>query len=575
MNRSAKGLGLLLTLCASGAILAGQSGASADPLKGKCDQFLAKNNTCGAIHGWTNVIVRVDGSLSEARLAQLKALSADPYRQLPLIHSVAIAVPTRNLERLAALPFVSHLSKDVAVRKYDEFTVGSSEAGAAWQSPYNLSGNGVTVAVVDSGVHSLLDLNVPGLLGTGLLSSNRIAASVNFVPGTSSADDTCGHGTHVSGIIAGNGQSSSGLGCYHTYYGIAPKAKVVNVRVLDQKGQGTVSQVVSGIQWCVSNKSKYSIRVLNLSLGHPVGESSTTDPLCQAVEQAWKSGIVVVCAAGNDGRMNDSVTNGMDNEGYGTEYGSIQCPGNDPYVVTVGATKSIDGKRADDKIATYSSRGPSRLDLVLKPDIIAPGNKIVSTLAPNSYLDANYSKTNQVPLLSYVLGLLGANANKYFVLSGTSMASPVVAGAAALMLQAQPTLTPDTIKARLMISADKWLRPDGTADPCTYGAGYLNIPAALSSRVVATQPAMSPTLSEDSSGNVYINMDRALWGSSIWGTGVADLRAVWGTRAIWGSSVNTIDASRAVWGTSVWSDRAVWGTTSGAVDLSSKAIVGD
>jgi serine protease AprX len=574
MNRSIRRLGLAAALCAAGAGLA--AGAGADPLAAKCDRFLTAGAAGHPTRGWTQVIARLDGRLTSSREAQLKSLGADTYRRLPLIHSVALSIPARNLAKLAALPFVSRLSKDVSVRKFDEFTVGSSEASTAWQSPYNLSGSGVTVAVVDSGVHSLLDLNAPGLLGTGLLGSNRIVANANFVPGTTSADDSCGHGTHVSGIIAGDGQSSSGLLCYHTFYGIAPKAKIVNVRVLDTTGQGTVSQVVSGVQWCVTNKTKYGIRVLNLSLGHPVGESCTTDPLCQAVEQAWKAGIVVVCAAGNDGRLYTTNTPGMDNEGWGTAYASIQCPGNDPYVVTVGASKSIDGHRADDQVATYSSRGPSRLDLILKPDIMAPGNKIISTLAPNSYLDQNYSKTNQIGLLTYALSLLGANTNKYFVLSGTSMATPVVAGAAALMLQAHPTLSPDTVKARLMLSADKWTQPDGTADPCTYGAGYLNIPAALNSTAVTTQSAMSPSLSEDSQGNVYINMDRALWGTrAIWGTGITDLRAVWGTRAIWGASTNILDASRAVWGTSVWSDRAVWGTTTGAVDLSSKAIVGE
>ena len=128
----------------------------------------------------------------------------------------------------------------------------------------------------------------------------------------------------------------------------------------------------------------------------------------------------------------------------------------------------------------------------------------------------------------------------------------------------------------MMMSADKWMDPSGVTDPCTYGAGYLNIPAALNSTVVATQYAVSPTLSEDTDGNVYINMDRALWGArAIWGTGIYDLRAIWGTQAIWGASSNVLNASRAIWGTSVWSDRAIWGTASSSVDLSSRAIGGE
>ena len=249
--------------------------------------------------------------------------------------------------------------------------------------------------------------------------------------------------------------------------------------MLDDTGSGTVANVIAGIQWAVANKAKYNIRVMNLSMGHPVGESYRTDPLCQAAEQAWKAGIVVVAAAGNDGRISDLNVAGADNEGWGTNYGSIASPGNDPYVITVGAMKQVDQYRNNDRIATYSSRGPSRIDLVLKPDIVAPGNQVISTNTNNSYLSKNFGGTNMVPYSAYVAkGQESAASKAYFRLSGTSMATPVVAGAAALMLEKDPTLTPDAIKARLMLSADKWLGPAGLGDPCTYGSGYLNIPAA-------------------------------------------------------------------------------------------------
>src|SRR5262249_43611400 len=154
-------------------------------------------------------------------------------------------------------------------------------------------------------------------------------------------NDLLGHGTHVAGIIAGNGYNSAGLTYYHTFYGIARRANIVNVRVLDDQGLGTVSNVIAGIGWVVGNKAGYNIRVLNMPLGNPVFESYTTDPLNQAVEAAWKAGIVVVCSAGNDGRVSDFVDtlNHPENEGYGTNYGSINVPGNDPYVITVGAMK--------------------------------------------------------------------------------------------------------------------------------------------------------------------------------------------------------------------------------------------
>ncbi len=542
----------------------------------KCDRFLMHSIERHPSTGWSSVIVKLSGADTPRRETQFRAIGMDIYRHLPVVGSIAARVPSRNLARLAALPFVERLSADAAVWKCDQFTVASSEADTAWKSPYNVSGSGVTVAIVDSGIHSVPDVNSTGLLNTGLLSSNRILSNISFVAGDNRTDDTCGHGTHVAGIVAGNGMSSSGLTCYRTFYGIAPQTNLVNVRVLNGTGEGTVSQVIAGIQWVVNNRAKYKIRVMNLSMGHPIGESYTTDPLCQAVEQAWKAGIVVVCAAGNAGRIQNSVDPTLDNEGYGTAYGSIQSPGNDPYVITVGATKSIDGIRAHDRIATYSSRGPSRVDLILKPDITAPGNQIISLLADKSYLDTTFSSTNQIPWSYYSLSLLGGNSTRYFRLSGTSMAAPVIAGAAALMLQATPTLSPDTIKARLMISADKWTDAAGNTDPCTYGAGYINIPAALNCTVVATQYAMSPSLSEDSNGNVYINMDSSIWGTrAIWGTNINDLRAIWGTDAIADASMNLLDASRAIWGTSVWSDRAIWGVDTSAVDLSSTAINGE
>ena len=124
--------------------------------------------------------------------------------------------------------------------------------------------------------------------------------------------------------------------------GIAPDANLVNVRVLDAQGSGAVSNVIAGLNWIVQNKAKYNIRVVNVSLGHPVYENYKTDPLNKAVEAAWKAGIFVVCSAGNDGRISDDTgAYPNDNEGYGTAYGTIQCPGNDPLVITVGAMKNM------------------------------------------------------------------------------------------------------------------------------------------------------------------------------------------------------------------------------------------
>ena len=537
----------------------------------KCnwDEILQRTITQKSTRGWTSAIVKIEGELTPQRESTLKSLGADIYRHLSIIDSVALRLPTRNLKRLSELPFVSHLSNDMGVKKYDEFTVGASGAGAAFQE-YGLTGNGVGVAVLDSGIQLSLDMLAAGSF------TSRITASVNMTA-EMDAEDSCGHGTHVAGIVAGNGTASTGSTFTHTYYGIARKSSLVNVRVLDGKGIGTVSQVIAGVQWVVANSSKYNIRVMNRSLGHPIGESYKTDPLCQALESAWKSGIVVVCAAGNTGRLQNNVNKSLDNEGYGTNWCSIQSPGNDPLVITVGASKYIDALRAHDRIATYSSRGPSRLDFVLKPDIIAPGNHVISSNCFNGYLENIYAATNVVPWASYSSMSLPGSSLSYFMLSGTSMAAPVVSGAAALMLEKYPTLSPNTIKARLMLSADKWVDPLGNADPFAYGAGYLNIPAALTNVAIPTQLVKSPSLSKVKNGNVVIKIDNAIWGNSaIWGiSGVTDFRSLLGNNALWGVSSNILNNSNAVWGRTFWSDNAIWGVSDAQADISPSVVYGE
>jgi serine protease AprX len=475
---------------------------------------------------------------------------------------------------LLSVGLLGLLVASLALANADAFTVCHTGADVAFNQ-YGLTGSGISVAVIDSGVRATGDLAQTAKGGP-----TRIVANVGF--GHTNTNDYCGHGTHIAGIIAGNGAASSGSQCFYTIYGIARQTNIVNVRVLDAQGQGTVSNVIAGIQWVIANKNAYNIQVINLSLGHPVGDHYYNDPLCLAVEAAWKAGIVVVCAAGNNGRLNATQTARATNEGWGTAYGSIQSPGNDPYVITVGAMKNFDGTRSDDRIATYSSRGPSRLDYVMKPDLVAPGNLVVSLNDPNGYLEQTYSATNQVPYSLYTTQYPGQLSPDYFVLSGTSMATPVVAGAVALMLQAKPTLTPDTVKARLMISADKWTQPNGLADPCTYGAGYLNIPAALACKAVPTMSAISPGLAADSLGNVYVDPNMVIWGTGvngtqvIWGvSGVNNLQVIWGTQVLWGTSANILNASQVLWGQSVWTNTSTSVQSSSSVDLTSTAIYGE
>lgn len=200
--------------------------------RSKNDAFLAKTLAQKSPRGWSSVIVQWNGARTPARMHRLRALGAASDRPLPLIHADALRVPLAKLARLAALPFVKHLSADLTCRKSDEYTVGATGADVAFAQA-GLTGSSVNVAVLDSGIQSeRADIQ------------NRTVAGVNFSGDADTIDDLCGHGTHVAGIIAGDGTASTGPAFFRTFYGIARQAGLVNVRVLDNTGQGTVSAVI-------------------------------------------------------------------------------------------------------------------------------------------------------------------------------------------------------------------------------------------------------------------------------------------------------------------------------------------
>jgi serine protease AprX len=297
------------------------------------------------------------------------------------------------------------------------------------------TGRGITVAILDSGVAPDPDL------------SGRILASVNFADSRVTRDPG-GHGTHVAGIVAGNGARSEG-----EFVGIAPEANIVDVRVLDSRGAGRISSVVRGIEWVIAHRGVYNIRVMNLSLGAPVTVSYRTDPLSAAVEIAWQRGIVVVAASGNSGPQRDTVVS----------------PGIDPYVITVGATDDLGTTTTgDDVLAFFSAWGTA--DSNAKPDLVAPGRRIVSLRAVGSMLDTLFS--DRV--------VTAANGATYIRMTGTSMSTPIVSGAVALLLQRRPDLTPDEVKALLVSTAQPYGGESGsTSDPAADGRGLLDIAAAM------------------------------------------------------------------------------------------------
>jgi len=492
------------------------------------------------------------------------------------VSGASVRISVKELDHLLKDDKVLYVSPDRPNKPMWDDAPPPVNASVARQN-YGVDGTGIGIAVIDSGVYQHDDLMTAD--GT----ASRIVYSESFVPGDPSTNDAYGHGTHVAGILAGNGRDSApGSGYSAQYLGIAPNANIINLRVLNATGGGSDSTVIAAINRAIQLKSQYNIRVINLSLGRNVYESYSLDPLCQAVEAAWQSGIVVVVAAGNLGR-DDS----WGEQGYAT----IQAPGNDPNVITVGAMSPLGTwTRTDDIVASYSSKGPTLLDHIVKPDIMAPGNKITSLLAPGSTL----------PSIAPTSALIGSSAGtQYLQLSGTSMATPVVAGAAALMVQMDSSLAPDTIKARMMREAWKGYPARGNSwahdikknaymsqyDVFTIGAGYLDIQATLSDNAVVNGGAASPTVVFDpiTRNAKLLNGTSVVWGQSmVWGQS-----SIWANSVVWGQ-LEVDDASSVVWGNSVvwgqadaaacsmvWGQSVVWGQLTDALNALSEDDPGD
>ena len=386
-----------------------------------------------------NVIVRYKMRPSARHHQAIERKGGHLRQNLDLVNSGSYTVSASGLQDLANDPDVEYVAPDRPVNATLDYANPAINANLALSYGYN--GEGVTVAVIDSGI---MDSH-PDLMDAYGRSRVVYSESFNLSEGNDYFD-RYGHGTHVAAILGGDASKSSSTLNARTFMGIAPKVRFVNLKVLDRNGVGTDSMVIAAIQRAIALKSTYNIRIINLSLGRPVMESYLEDPLCQAVEQAWKAGIVVIVAAGNEGRNNSMGTQG---------YGTISSPGNDPYVITVGAMKDMKTlSRGDDQMASYSSKGPTLLDQIAKPDIVAPGNKIIAALPTGLALTNSYPG-NKVPLNYYVANGTSQPSDYYFELSGTSMATPMVAGAAALLLDKQPSLTPDQIKAKLMKTASK------------------------------------------------------------------------------------------------------------------------
>jgi serine protease AprX len=530
---------------------------------------LAGSNRAPDLPGNSNspayVIVQYKTAPTQEELRDLSSYG-QITNQFVHVNAVCVWLTTAQITDVSKDHNVAYISPNRPTQGSLDITTAAVNANIAWSLGY--TGSGVGVAVIDSGIYAHDDLKTAN--GTG----SRIVYSQSFLPGLD-ASDQYGHGTHVAGIVGSNGKDSTGPAFTRTLKGVAPNVSLINLRVLDANGAGTDIGVIAGIEKAIALKSTYNIRVINLSLGRPVFESYKLDPLCQAVEAAWKAGIVVVTAAGNFGRDNSVGEHG---------YGTILAPGNDPYIITVGAMNDMGtATRSDDQMASYSSKGPTAFDHIVKPDLVAPGNGIVSLLAPRSTLATNY-QNNLVPNSYYQTNGVGTSSS-YLRLSGTSMATPVVSGAAALLLQQNPWLTPDQVKARLMKTADKALRLYTTAqDSITHarfnlqsdifevGAGYLDIQAALANHDLTSLPALSAVAVLNSASHNRRGEDNEEENSTHTVTITRNFLTSWGSFVIWsdnlvyGSDVLSGDGSGGdgFKGFSVvWGDSAIWGLDDG------------
>jgi serine protease AprX len=560
---------------------------------GKLDSKLSR----GSSDEPQDVIVTMKAGTKAGVRKRLEAQGGKVRKDHSIVNAVSARVDARALAALVSDPDVDHVSVDADITPH----------GAASTEPVISSvkqtlglgnwfaGSSLTVAVIDSGIAPMADFT-GRIVGTYDFTNYQGGALVPAV-------DEYGHGSHVAGLVGSSGASSSG-----TYAGVAAGVKLLSLRVLNKHGNGKTSDVIAALQFAVANKSRFNIRIINLSLGHPVYESALTDPLVQAVEAAVRSGIVVVVAAGNYGR--NPVTGVVG-------YAGIASPGNAPSAITVGAASNANTvERTDDRVASYSSRGPSWFDGYAKPDVVAPGHGLLSDSPEGSTLATSY------PALVYQ-----STGGKLMRLSGSSMATGVVSGLVAVMIEAHdyaaaqkyqssgrlkkllpytppPPLSPNAIKAMLQYSATPLRDANGVRfDALTQGAGEVDGLGAITlayvvdTSVPVGMPWMAPvpastlfgaTLESWSqqivwgtrlvSGAGLIEVKQPAWQQSVvWGAGELD-NITWGTATmesdniVWGTMAllsdvawlgNILEGDNIVWGTALadWGLNIVWGTS--------------
>jgi serine protease AprX len=480
-------------------------------------------------------------------------------RDLRIINGFGAEMTAAAAAGLQDNPSVHAVSLDAKVEKTgvvnpDALTTSfnaSMRSDKAWGAGY--TGKGVGVAVIDTGIAG----DLPDFQVSDTDTTSRVIANAVVNPSASTPGDGFGHGTHIAGLIAGNSTNRpAGDPLRGKYAGVAPEANLINVKAGDEDGNVDVIDVIDGLQFVVDHKDDYNIRVANLSLSSTVAESYKTDPLDAAVEQAWLSGIVVVTAAGNRGGDADAVS---------------YAPANDPYVISVGAVDDAGTKQLeDDKLTSWSSRGRTQ-DGFTKPEVVAPGAHLVSTMAPN----ADFLTLCPTCVVDGV----------YFRVGGTSMAAGLISGEAAVMIQKHPDWTPDQVKGTLV----KRTRPvketvidmvlgtlvdaDGSMVPLTY-----TVETTIKNGEASLDKALAPSTPDSSNGGLVpnnliipstgkIDFSRASWSRASWSEAADALRASWSraswsraswSRASWSATpLNCADLERASWSRASWSSEDI------------------
>ena len=356
------------------------------------------------------VLVSAAASATHSAEQAVARLGGHIVRPLSIIDGFAARLPRTAVPGLARTPGVRWVTPDRSLHLEGQYGQDSGVASAVYTDVVRASktwgngvtGNGVTVAVVDTGVNTSGDL------------AGQVVHAEDFTSEQNNAD-SYGHGTFVAGLIDGTGAGSDGA-----VKGVAPGAKLVSIKIAGADGTTDVVKVLAALEWIVDFKDVYGIRVVNLSLGFDGSQPYQVDPLDFAVERVWNDGIVVVAAAGNGNNLP----------------GSITSPGNDPRIITVGSSNDkTTVALTDDKLATFSSIGPT-VDGYTKPDVLAPGRSVVSSRSPGSTIDTAYPDS--------------AIGTSYAKGSGTSFSSAIVSGVAALVLQRAPLLNPDQVKNRIV-----------------------------------------------------------------------------------------------------------------------------